>query len=315
MRLIHTRTLFALGLTSFALTCLFASTAAAQFNKSRAVSAAPAYEMKDVEVRGGNGVVRTEQVRRKVARDKFGNASTSRFDLAVDGAFDGQTIAVLQFYTLENFDFSLPKAAVAEKGFSVYRWINTAPSPAELKRGLDKASQLWIISGDSRHLTDAHLAVIKRFFESGRGVYIWGDNEPYYSDANAVAQALFGGSMAGNLPGGSDVGIRRDGKVGLMPNHDITTGLEHVFEGITIATLAENDALQPLIYGSAGNMVTAVYEHHGQRAILDGGFTRLYCNWDTAGTARYVKNAAAWLANHDRFGDEVVAAQYRKAAE
>lgn len=27
---------------------------------------------------------------------------------------------------------------------------------------------------------------------SGRGVYIWGENEPYYADANAVAGALFG---------------------------------------------------------------------------------------------------------------------------
>jgi hypothetical protein len=43
------------------------------------------------------------------------------------------------------------------------------------------------------------------------------------------------------------------------------------------------------------------------RAILDGGFTCLYMRWDTAGTGRYVKNAAAWLANAERFGDAVVA--------
>jgi hypothetical protein len=55
--------------------------------------------------------------------------------------------------------------------------------------------------------------------------------------------------------------------------------------------------LQPLIYGSEGNLVTAVYEKNGKRAILDGGFTRLYYKWETAGTDRYVKNAAAWLVN------------------
>ncbi len=33
---------------------------------------------------------------------------------------------------------------------------------------------------------------------------------------------------------------------------------------------------------------------------MDGGFTRLYCNWDTAGTVRYVANAATWLVNVER---------------
>jgi hypothetical protein len=77
----------------------------------------------------------------------------------------------------------------------------------------------------------------------------------------------------------------------------VTTGLETVYEGITIATISENESLQPLIYGSEGNLVTAVYEKNGKRAILDGGFTRLYYKWETAGTDRYVKNAAAWLVN------------------
>lgn len=94
-------------------------------------------------------------------------------------------------------------------------------------------------------------------------------------------------------------------KIGLAPNHLVTTGLQVLYEGHTIATIKETSKLQPLIYGSAGNLVTAVYEKDGKRAILDGGFTRLYIKWDTAGTARYVKNAAAWLANAERFGDKV----------
>ena len=44
----------------------------------------------------------------------------------------------------------------------------------------------------------------------------------------------------------------------------------------------------------------------GKRAILDGGFTRLYYKWDTAGTGRYVKNAASWLVNAEKFGDAVI---------
>ena len=74
---------------------------------------------------------------------------------------------------------------------------------------------------------------------------------------------------------------------------------------LTIATIDENAKLTPIIYGSAGNLVTAAYEKDGKRLIMDGGFTRLAVNWDDAGTARYVKNAASWLVNSERFKDMV----------
>lgn len=255
-----------------------------------------------------DGTVEYRRVERKVAGDAYGNAAGNQYDLAVDGAFEGQTVAVLHFYTGEAFDFSLPRDALAQKGFSVYRWSNAAPPVEELREGLEKASQLWVISDQSRHLTDAHLAVIKDFWDEGHGVYIWGDNQPYYADANALADVLFDGNMSGNLQGAKSVSLSRGEKdPGFKAGHDITTGLEFLYEGVTIATIAENDALKPLIIGSAGNLVTATYDHGGRRAVIDGGFTRLYVNWDTAGTARYVKNAAAWLQNYERFGDEVVA--------
>jgi hypothetical protein len=247
-------------------------------------------------------------------RDPHGNAHGHQYDLAVDGAFEGQTVAVLHFYTGMGFDFSLPRGALAEKGFSVYRWINRAPSPEELARGLEKANQLWIISGDTQQLNDKHLAVIKKFFDSGHGVYIWGDNPPYVGDANFVARALLGATMTPDayVQGEKVVGMQEaPGKPGLRPNHLITTGLEHLYEGHTIPTIVldkkSSQTLEPLIVGSAGNLVAATYDRDGKRAIVDGGFTRLYMVWDTAGTARYVKNAAAWLANAERFGDAVVA--------
>lgn len=157
-----------------------------------------------------------------------------------------------------------------------------------------------------RHLNEQHIAAIKKFFDAGHGVYIWGDNEPCYDDANAVGQALLGVTMKGNLPGDQTVGRREGGvKTGLIPGHLLTTGLENIYEGITIATIQPNEVLTPLIYGSANNLVAGFYDKNGKRAVFDGGFTRLYYKWDTAGTGRYVKNAAAWLANVERFGDKV----------
>jgi hypothetical protein len=291
--------------------CLAGSAAMAQYSQSAGQNAPTTAKTEDYVDKSGQRQQREVQV--KAAPDRFGNAAGNQHDLAVDGAFDGQTVAVLHFYTGEGFDFSLPKKALAQKGFSVYRWVNRPPSPEELEEKLKKACQLWIIANEQRLLTEKHLEVIQRFFDSGKGVYIWGDNQPYYADANAVAKKLLGTQMLGDTMGDQVVGLQKGkGKTGLLPNHLLTTGLENIYEGITIATIQPNQALTPLIYGSAGNLVTAFHDRKGKRAILDGGFTRLYMKWDTAGTGRYVKNAAAWLVNVERFGDTVVAEQFRK---
>jgi hypothetical protein len=271
--------------------------AAAQYNDSAGTNA-PTQAVEIVEKdRDGKRTVRTEL--RPATPDRYGNAAGNQHDLAIDGAFTGQTVAVIQLY---DFDFGATRAALAEKGFSVYRWSGRPPKPAELRAALARSSQLWIISGDRQLLGPEHLAVIKAFFNAGHGVYIWGDNEPYYADANYVAQALLGARMQGDLRGDQVVPLmKQPGKAGLLRGHLLTTGLELLYEGITIATIQPSQTLTPLLYGSADNLVAAFHDRDGRRAILDGGFTRLYNKWDTAGTARYVKNAAAWLANAERF--------------
>lgn len=247
-------------------------------------------------------------------KDNYGNATGNQYDLAIDGAFEGQTIVVLHLYTGENFDFEKPKAALKEKGFSVYRYMNQAPSPKELEEALSKACQLWVISTTTQMLNDEHAEIIKRFFYSGKGVYLWGDNDPYHADANFLAEKLIGVSMSGNYMGSKNVSFKSDSTVsGMQADHLITTGLEYVYEGITIAKIQDpNEKMKPLIWSTDGNVVTAIYEDQGQRLIIDGGFTRLYCNWETAGTGRYVKNAAAWLVNYERFGELVLSEDLKK---
>jgi hypothetical protein len=264
-------------------------------------------EVQEVYLDDVSGEKRKRTVQKEVASDSYGNAKGNQYDLAIDGAFEGQTIAVLDFCE-DGYSFDTAKGALAEKGFSVYRWSNAAPTPEDLKKALEKSCQLWLISGHTKYLNEKHLEVIKAFFESGKGVYIWGDNQPYYADANFVSKALIGVEMTGNVRGDKTVNLQmEEKKAGVTPNHLITTGLQNIYEGITIATLPDHKDLTPIIYGSADNLVTAVYEKDGKRLILDGGFTRLFIKWDTAGTGRYVKNAAAWLVNYERFGEDVVA--------
>lgn len=304
-------------MTIAVLTLLVASTSFGQYTehagKNRAVKSvtesrpmmdAEGETMRDVS---GNVMYQEVTVDYAVATDTYGNAAGNEYDLATDGAFEGNTIAVLHLYTGEGFDFSKPKAVLQEKGFSVFRWINNPPSAEELREKLKDACQLWVISSNVRKLNDEHAEVIKEFFDSGKGLYIWGDNDPYYADANFLCQKIFGTSMNGNTYAAQTVGISGEGtnRAGIVDGHLIATGVQNVYEGITIATVQPTQDLSALIYGSSDNLVAAIYEKDGKRAIIDGGFTRLYYAWDTAGTGRYVKNAAAWLVNYERFGEMV----------
>lgn len=314
--------------------CLVACSAFAQYTSSAGQNApAAAYEQVRNE-KTGEVTFRASGDAQAVRKDPHGNARGNQYDLAIDGAFEGQTVLILDQVgnTLDN-----TRAALKEKGLSSVVYPNGAtPSPAQLKADLKKSCQLWLISSSVSMLNEEHLAAIKAFFDEGHGVYLWGDNDPLYTDANRIAGRLIPGlRMEGNLMGNQVVGIAdgRDAKVGLRAGHLITTGLEHLYEGITIATLqftpaqGRTEALYdgqggparapvlpsgftPLLYGSAGNLVSVAYEKDGKRLVMDGGFTRLAVSWDDAGTARYVKNAASWLVHAERFTD-LVAAQKR----
>jgi len=210
--------------------------------------------------KGKNVIYDDLNTKKKVKTDDFGNAKGSQYDLAKDGAFQNHTIAVLHLYTGGGFDFHYPKAALQQKGFTIKRWRNTPPSVSELAHELKMANQLWVISDRRRKLHEGHLRVIADFFNEGKGLYIWGDNHPYYADANFIIQTLFNTRMQGNLPGNRTVALQsRRGGAGLIRDHLITTGLEHIFEGITIATIPLQPPLKPLIFGSANRVVAAYY--------------------------------------------------------
>lgn len=228
--------------------------------------------------------------------DQYGNAHGSEFDLIEDGSIIEATVLILNLYS--GADLSQPKAALERKGFEVIE----LKGDSQLADALADAAELWVISDSVQRLSPSSLDAIESFFHEGRGLYIWGDNDPYFVDANMILQRLFKASMFGNSPGDQVVTLRAaEGSSGLIPGHLVTTGLVNVYEGITIAEVPATELLYPLIYGSNGKVVAAYHDHKGCRAIVDGGFTRLYHKWESAGTDRYIVNAAAWLLNVERF--------------
>ena len=235
--------------------------------------------------------------------DRFGNPDGEEFDLAPDGSFEGYRILILNLCLSATMNNVV--SALIQKGFAV-DLLNAVPSADSFSTMLTDHCQLWVISQQTLHFNREQVNAIRIFWESGGGIYIWGDNDPLNTDANYIVDELFGARMGGNYYARQVLSIQQSpGAPGIIENHLISTGLISFFEGDTIASITMAGGLKPLIYSSDGNVVTAFYEHNGKRALIDGAFTRLW-DWDwgqSAGTARYIVNAAAWLANAERYAE------------
>jgi len=237
-----------------------------------------------------------------VRTDKFGNPQGSQYDLAKDGAFEGYKVVIVDLCS-DLKQLNGPTKALQNKGFSVITFNGKFPL-SEVKDILcDNKSQLWLIADRREHLSEKHYDFVCDVFNSGKGVYLWSDNAPYYADTNIVISKLFNTKMNGDYKGNKVLSIqKKEGGPGIIKNHLITTGVQSFYEGITISNIQINGGLEPLVYSSDGLIVTAYYDMYGKRCLVDGGFTRLYNKWESAGTDRFVVNCAAWLANVERFG-------------
>ncbi len=246
--------------------------------------------------------------------DKYGNPLGEEYDLAKRDGFRGFKVVIFSTNSAFNADSEAgrklregPVHALREKGFDV-----TVVSPDDtryfsggnhvnaraLSSLLGKNTQLWIISFYENGFDSASADVVEKFYKSGGGLYLWGDNDPLHAEADFFGKRFFGVSMQGEYLGQNVLGVREnDLKCGIIPRHPISTGIAHFYEGITIAAVQINSQVKPLVYSSDGNVVTAYSESYNSRLLFDGGFTRLWHNWDSAGTGRFVTNCAAWLAN------------------
>ena len=233
------------------------------------------------------------------ATDRFGNAQGSQYDLAQDGGFKGFKLVILCLYHGENILPGLrkyPIPALERKGFNVL--LLEEASPWKLEQELREACQLWVISDTKRHLNQEHLNVIMDFYNRGGNLYLFGDNEPYYADANYLAEVFLGTSLSGNKPGRHVIGIKTSqSSPGILGGHLISTGIVNFYEGSTISEVKTTSLVKPLVTSSENTTVTGMMDEGGHRILIDGGFTRLFYKWDTAGTDRFIVNAAAWLAD------------------
>jgi hypothetical protein len=237
--------------------------------------------------------------------DAHNNAVGSQYDLGQADGFKGMTIVV--FNCCNECSFTKPQKALEEMGFHVIEiQLFNGPQPVNID-SLRFASQIWVISSRNGHLNDSVYEFISSFYHNGRSVYIWGDNSPYFVEANNLFNRMLPGMsvrLEGDDPGGKVQKARSSAtSSGFEAKHMIFTGIASLFEGITVSRVMKGSSeIEIIMNNSSGYPVTGVLDNlnkkHGRLAI-DGAFTRLCNNWDDAGSARFVKNMAAWLAAID----------------
>jgi len=164
----------------------------------------------------------------------------------------------------------------------------------------------WVVSSEkapSAKLVDACV----KFQQNGHGLALWADNFPYVATVNPILAKVSKLQVSGNTPGNKVLNVNKRetlSKKGEFKRHLLTSGITNLFEGITLchptepyemenfSILATSTDGKPCLMCS--DYSSGLPAEQG-RIVLDCGFTKLYHNFDTAGTGRYIRNVCVWL--------------------
>jgi hypothetical protein len=166
-------------------------------------------------------------------------------------------------------------------------------------------------------LDEKAFRAIEEFVKAGKGLCLLADDEPFTKEADELARRLFAARVSGNYiadkvatvrgRGLTPAEIRKFGGQYEVDDHPLLTGVNFLFEGITVSNVTKSDKLDVALRASDGQALVVVSKVPGQRVVIDCGFTR-YCHGPdprvsyilkTAGTARLGQNIAAYLAGKD----------------
>ncbi len=246
------------------------------------------------------------QILHNQGTDKHGNPLGDTASLGQKGGFKGKKIAVFDFYGKCG---KLYDAPLKQMGFELIKDLSAVEadaSPDTLRAFLAQVDQLWIISSsESCKLSPAQIEVIVVFNAFGGGLYLWADNEPFVVEANAVLARISPGvSLDGDYEADKLIGpmISNSGP-GFVAQHPIFTGVVKLYEGETICTFSgiACPRIKFVMNNSEGKPALGIIDDQkAGRVAIDCGYTRLFCKWNGAGTARFVCNIAAWLCSPDK---------------
>ncbi len=195
------------------------------------------------------------------------------------------------------------KKVISERGLQ----LDVRLAPGNQHCDLDESvlsgyAQLWYLSDAKRTLSSQQVEMIARYVRDGNGLAIWADNDPYYADANLLAQELMGSGFSGNTKGGQVMVPGPDVAPGHFIDHQLTQGVNNLYEGITICTIEPAPGIAILGQSHDGQLCLGCFEDERLRIVLDTGFTKLFADLfqRSAGISRYLSNIAFWLAHGSR---------------
>lgn len=265
--------------------------------------------------------------------DKFGNPEGENLGLVGKKEFEGATLLAWSVGPEVNeniFTADNPLwAALREKGFKVR--LESGPFRTAW---LTETDQFWLFSTQVSGMNDIAEEAVVGFVQSGKGLYLIADNEPYLVDADRLARRLYQTRVSGNFVGRNLIAVRGRGVTGsdfrasqrqknnsqssmtdrlgvierathYAEEHPLLTDVNFIFEGSTISHLDPCLGLQTVLKASDGQILAAVATDPMQRVVVDCGFTRyMYSSQykfvvETAGTIRYAENIAAYLMGKD----------------
>jgi len=186
----------------------------------------------------------------------------------------------------------------------------------------------WSIDSQKTYLKDKYkeefISAVVNYHKSGGGLFLWGDNEPYFYEVNLILQQIATidsekpcyAQLAGNTMANKVLSYGDPTTPGEFDReHLIFSGINYLYEGVTICypvIKSSDDITDPaaksvpkkvgeydvLATSTNGRPVILKLEKKNGcgRVIIDSGWTKLYSsNWSTVGQSRYVVNACVWL--------------------
>ncbi len=238
--------------------------------------------------------------------DQYGNPTARKYDLGKDGAYVEFSILIAQFFIDSRFNdaaMQKPIDALKVKGFQVKHVKTENECITELA---SKRYQIaWIIS-TSQIQNPSFIPALTTFHSSGGAIFLFADNTPYVCHASEFLKGKFGITVEGDYYADKTLTYKENShqQAGHFGQHEIFTGITNLYEGITIchpvySTPASRTVFVTIATATDGNSCIAVHDPPSTstegRLCLDCGFTKLFRNWDAAGTARYIVNASCWL--------------------
>jgi hypothetical protein len=213
-----------------------------------------------------------------------------------------------QLWILSTGRFELPLGVPAE---AVVAAVDFLPV-SEIPSGFTAAEYKFIVQATldmslSRvhPLNEQAYRAIEKFVQSGKGLCLLSDDDPFVVESNELAKRLYGVAVKGNYIA-DKIAYVRERKLTAAEIRKFK-GVNFLYEGITISNVGISDKLEVALKASDGQPLIAVSKIPGQRVVIDCAFTQ-FCHGPTertsyilksAGAVRLAQNIAAYLAGKD----------------